>query len=59
MDTERPNDNLVVREVAAILKLSADRVRQLANDGKLPHKRVGNMRVFVRKDVLAYRDSKR
>lgn len=41
--------------VAKLLRVSSERVRQLANSGRLPHSRIGTFRVYDRAEVLKLR----
>ena len=51
---EVPAEDLLSADAAKILSLSTERVRQLADDGRLKHRRsLGGIRIFRMADVLA------
>lgn len=49
---------ILVGEASRILACSANHVRYLERTGQLPARRVGNIRIFLRRDVQALADER-
>lgn len=56
---ETPAEYLSTREAADLLGLSKARIDQFCRDGRLPSVTVGNARIILRADVVAFRKQKR
>jgi DNA-binding transcriptional MerR regulator len=46
-------DEILVGEAARILRISSNHVRYLERTGQLRCRRIGSLRIFIRKDVEA------